>query len=136
VPPPRAAAREVELPRAVLRPVDGAVTLEVQLSLHEGEKLNIDAPMRYLLAAAAEEGPVDRQQLGRPQRVLPPAAEFRIRVPLAATSGEDRLRLSLSWYYCEEQTGTCKEASVAWLIPLRLDDEAPSGVLRLRQETR
>ncbi len=136
VPPPRPVAQDIELPEAVLRPVEGAVALEVVLNLQPGQKLNVDAPMRYAVEAAAEAGPVDRQQLGRPQRVLPPAERFRISIPLAAMQGSDRLRLTVSWYYCEEETGTCKEASVAWLVPLQLDEAAGSDVLRIEQRPR
>jgi sugar lactone lactonase YvrE len=134
LPPLRPAAKEIALPEAVVRPSDGMVILDVHLALPEGQELNPLAPMRYLLEAVAEAGPLDRQRLGQPQRVQPPADRFRVSLPLAASRGSDRVRLSLSWYYCDQQTGTCKEGTAAWVIPLRLDESAPSSVLQVEHQ--
>ncbi len=105
---------------ASVKPVDNQLQLHVKLDLPAGYKINPLAPMRYYVDADKAAGPVDREALGKGQQPDPPAAEFDIRVPLAQTSGEDVLKVSLGYYYCQDgKEGLCKTGSVVWTVPVK-----------------
>jgi sugar lactone lactonase YvrE/peroxiredoxin len=133
------AVEEKLAPQAV-RPEGGAVRLKVRLQLPPGYKLNPLAPMAYRLAAAADTapqpaGPIRRDGFGRPVRLEKPAEVFEIRLPVAATSGHDALRVVLDYYYCREGAeGLCKFGTVAWSVPLELSTTAPRDVIELRHD--
>lgn len=127
-PPAQAAVpggKQVELPSTQVRAVDNAVRLAVKLELPEGYKINPRAPMSYRIEAAAEKGPIARAALGQPTRVKEPAAEFEVALPLSAAAGEDKLKLSLTYYYCQDGAeGLCKVGSVVWNVPLTISADA------------
>lgn len=130
-PPPvsLAGAKQVELPSAVVQAIDGAVRLKVQLQLPEGYKINPLAPLRYQVESAAETGPLDRAGFGRSVKVVPPSAAFEIKLP-AAASGEDTLRVSVNYYYCQDGAeGLCKAGSAVWTLPLKLAADGAAEVL-------
>ncbi len=117
-------SKQVDLPAASVKPVDGQVRLAVKLSLPEGWKINPRAPMSYRIEAEGE-GPLDRTTLGKPTKVADPATEFDILLPAAATSGEDTVKISLTYYYCQEKAeGLCKVGSATWKLPLKLAADA------------
>jgi hypothetical protein len=120
-----AGASQVKLQPVTLSPQDGKINLEVELTLPLGWKMNPDAPLKYLVEPAAANGPLDRQSLGKLQEVSKPAARFSIPVPVTAASGEDTVKVSVAYYYCQEgNAGLCKAGSVTWTAPLRLASSA------------
>jgi hypothetical protein len=93
--------------------------------------------MSYQVDAAPDgepqRGPVQRASLGKRTRLEKPAADFEIVLPVGATSGRDRLRVSITYYYCREGAeGVCKVGSVLWKVPLELSPDAPTSVIPLR----
>ena len=118
-------AQQVAIPPARVKAAEGAIRLAVKIELPAGYKINPLAPMRYLVDAAGAEGPVDRAAIGKMQTVATPAAEFEVRLPVARPDGEETLKLSMNYYYCQEgNAGLCKIGSVVWTIPLQLDAAA------------
>ncbi len=118
-------AEQVALPAARVKAVDGAVHLAVRLDLPLGYQINPNAPQRYLLDAAETAGPVDRTALGKLQAIATPAAAFDVRIPVTRADGQQTLKLSMNYYYCQEgNAGVCKIGSAVWTIPLQLDAAA------------
>ncbi len=64
-----------------------------------------------------------------------PASEFEIRLPLAQVGGEDALKVSLGYYYCQEgNEGLCKTGSVVWTVPIKLAADAASDTVELKHK--
>jgi hypothetical protein len=104
----------------------------VKLDLPEGWKINALAPMSYRVEAAGEQGPVTRNEVGKPAKVAEPAETFEIRVPVSSDAGEDALKVSLTYYYCQESAaGVCKVGSVAWSVPIKLAANAEQSAIPL-----
>jgi hypothetical protein len=115
----------IEVPKAKVKAADGVLRLVVTLDLPKGFKLNARAPLGYRLAAGADDGPLDRQSLGKPGRIDPPATTFEIPVKVASPAGNDTLRLSVTFFYCQEGAeALCKAASQVLTIPIELDPQA------------
>jgi thiol-disulfide isomerase/thioredoxin len=134
---PNKDAQQVAAPPAELKPEQGAVRLAVELELPEGYKINALAPMGYQVEAVDAEGPIDRQSLGKPVRLKEPKARFEIELPVAADAGEDELKVTLNYYYCQDGgEGLCKVGTVVWTVPVKLDGNAKrsSAPLKLKVE--
>jgi len=113
------------------------VRLAVKLTLPEGYKINENAPMSYGVEVTGDTGLVDRAALSGRQKVTPPAAEFEIALPVTADSGQETVRISLRYFYCQEgDGGLCKVGAVVWTLPLEvsLDAERASAALVLSVE--
>ena len=91
--------------------------------------------MRYYPEAVGENGPLDRTALGKAVKVDPPSAEFEIVLPVSAATGDDSLKISMSYNYCQAGAdGECKLGSVIWTIPLKLSATAESCSVPLEYE--
>jgi thiol-disulfide isomerase/thioredoxin len=124
-------AEKVELPAASLKPTDGKIKLQVELTLPEGYKINPIAPLRYLVQAAGESGPIDRQALGTLKRVETPATTFDIELPVGS-DGSEKLEVTVAYYYCQEGSeGICKAASVVWTLPVEISAAGPESAVKL-----
>ena len=122
-------AKQVELPKAVAKAVDGKLTLAVELTLPEGWKINAEAPLAYLVEAEGDSGPIDREAIGKLVKPKERAAKFEITVPVKAASGGEKLKVSLTYYYCQtKETGLCKVGSVIWTVPVEPVSDAYSAV--------
>jgi hypothetical protein len=130
---PNKDAKQVAAPEAELKAEDGAVRLAVELELPEGYKINALAPMGYQVEAVDKEGPIDRAALGKPVRLKEPSAKFEIKLPVAADSGEDELKVTLNYYYCQEGgEGLCKVGTVVWTVPVKLGGDATRSTAPLK----
>jgi thiol-disulfide isomerase/thioredoxin/DNA-binding beta-propeller fold protein YncE len=127
-----AGARQIELPSTTLKSVDGKIRLRVALELIEGYKLNPLAPLRYLVESTAEKGPIDREALGKLTSIKEPSPAFEIDLPTTKDAGNEPLKISLGFYYCQEGSeGVCKSASVVWSLPLTVSADATNSSIRL-----
>ena len=125
---------EVKVSAATVKVVDGKLRLAVKLKLPLGFKINALAPMRYFPEAVAESGAVERAALGKAVKIDPPSDEFEIALP-AAASGEDTLKISLGYNYCQAGAdGVCKIGSVIWTIPVKISPEADNASIPLEFE--
>ncbi len=125
-------AAKVDLATARLKPDDGKLHLKVLLELPPGYKINPIAPLRYLVEAGASQGPVSRDALGTLTEVEEKSASFDIDLAAAATTGTDKLRISLAFYYCQTGgEGVCKASSVVWNLPITLAADAPGSTVQL-----
>jgi DNA-binding beta-propeller fold protein YncE len=124
-------AKQVDLPAATVKPVDGQVRLAVKLALPEGWKINPLAPMTYRIEASSA-GPIQPKEPGKPQKVAEPATNFEIALPVTAATGEETVQVSLTYYYCQEGAeGLCKVGSVTWNVPLKLSPDAQQASVPL-----
>jgi sugar lactone lactonase YvrE len=125
-------AEQVALPAAKLKPSDGKVRLQVELTLPEGYKINPLAPLRYLVEAAGATGPIPRDALGKLSRVDKPQAKFDIELPVDAAGGSETLKISLAYYYCQAGSeGVCKAGSVVWTLPLSVSGDGGESRVHL-----
>jgi DNA-binding beta-propeller fold protein YncE len=122
----------IDVPLASLKPDKGKVHIAVRLNLPEGYKINAQAPTAYRLEATSKQGVVDRQALGKSVKLDKPVTEFQIDLPLTAETGSDELKLSLTYYYCQDgSAGLCKIGSATWKLPLKLAASADTSSLAL-----
>jgi thiol-disulfide isomerase/thioredoxin len=118
--PSFAGAKQVKAPAAAVKAEGGVVNLQVKLDLPKGWKINPLAKLTPWVEVEGESGPVDRKKLGK-LTIDPPAAEFKISVPVTG-EGQDTVKVSLSYYYCQEgNEGLCKVGGVVFTIPLKVD---------------
>jgi DNA-binding beta-propeller fold protein YncE len=130
-------ARQIELPAQSVQADQDKMRLAVRLELPEGYKINDRAPMSYRVEALADSGIVERPALGAAKKVQKPATEFEIALPLSADRGQDTLKISLTYYYCQEKSeGLCKVGSVVWTAPIEVSPDAQrkQGLLELKVE--
>jgi thiol-disulfide isomerase/thioredoxin len=125
-------AEQVTLAEAKLKPADGKVRLQVALTLPEGYKINPIAPLRYLVEAGGDDGPIGRRELGKLVRVEKPARQFAIDLPADGEPGSETLKISLAYYYCQDGSeGVCKAGSVVWTLPLSVSADAAESTAQL-----
>ncbi|MCH7728780.1 MAG: redoxin domain-containing protein [Planctomycetes bacterium] len=115
-----------------LKPNLGSVTLEVDLTLPLGWKINEQGPMAYLLEVVGTKGSINREALsGELTRVSKPSNKFKVSLPVKST-GRDTVKLSLNYFYCQQGgEGFCKVGSVVWTVRLNIDDGAPTTSAKL-----
>jgi DNA-binding beta-propeller fold protein YncE len=121
-----------EVAAHTLRADGGAITLEAEVQLPPGWKVNALAPQHYWIEATGDTGPARRSELGR-REVSPPAHRFTIEVPVDGL-GRDELTVSLIYYYCQDDDGLCKVGSVVWKIPVEIAEQGDSSRLSLTHE--
>ncbi|MBI3466902.1 MAG: redoxin domain-containing protein [Planctomycetes bacterium] len=127
-----AGAAEQAVAPATVKPAAGQIRLAVNITLPEGYKLNPAAPMGYVVEAANPSGPVDRNAIGKTSRLKQPATKFEIPLPVTSDSGDDTLRVALTYYYCREGAeGVCKVGSTRWTVPVKVSTAAQSGAIPL-----
>jgi sugar lactone lactonase YvrE len=125
-------AKQVELPKAVAKAVDGKLTLTVALDVPEGWKMNADAPMAYYIEAEGDSGAVDREAIGKLVKPKERTAKFDIALPVKAATGSEKLKVSLTYYYCQtKESGICKVGSVVWTVPVELKADAKDAAVAL-----
>jgi thiol-disulfide isomerase/thioredoxin len=128
-------AAQEKVAAATVKPVDGGLQLHVNLALPAGYKINQLAPMRYYVEAEKPEGPLDRSALGKAQQPDKLTSAFDIRLPLTETTGEDTLKVSLGYYYCQDgNEGLCKTGSVVWTVPVKIVADAASDTVELKHK--
>jgi len=130
-PSPPEKPRKPSFPNAVthdlkpvkLKPTGTKVTLQVELKLPEGWKINDLAPSGYYVEAAGDSGPVDRAAIGRLVELKKPAATFQIELPVES-SGSERLTVSCRYFYCRKGSeGICKVGNVVWNVPIEVAED-------------
>ena len=129
-------AVQEELKLTAVKPVNGAVHLQVTLKLPEGWKMNPDVTMNYYLDSAKPSGSIDRAALGQ-KHLTAPQAEFEFSLPVGE-EGEDLITVSLPYYYCEkkEKDAQCKIGSVVFTVPLKIAEDGADGPVKLVHEIR
>ena len=127
-------AAKVNLKAAKVRAEAGELKLEVQLALPKGWKINPLAPMSYYVEAQGENGPVNRSAISKLVKLPEPAEKFEVAVP-AAAEGDDKLALSLTYYFCQEGgEGLCKVGQVVFVVPLKIAKNNSAGAVKFRHE--
>jgi thiol-disulfide isomerase/thioredoxin len=106
--------------------------VEVAVTLPEGYKLNEQGPVKYLLEAVGSQSLFSAEHLGKRTAAKIQGDKVMFEVPLAATSGEATLKLTLTYGYCRGgSSGLCKLATHRWKIPLEVSAGAPTDTVAL-----
>ena len=59
-------------------------------------------------------------------------AKFDIMLPVRTATGSEKLKVSLTYYYCQtKESGVCKVGSVVWTVPLELKADAKDAAVSL-----
>ena len=116
-------AEKVVAKKTLIKPVDGKITVNVNLALPIGWKMNPLADLSYYVGLDGNEGAIDRSAVGRVD-LETPVDTFSVQVPVTGT-GEDVLRIGLNFYYCQNNdAGLCKVGSVQFVVPVNVSDDA------------
>ena len=117
-----------------VRPTGDQLRLDVQLNLAPGYKLNANAPVDYRIEPLTAEGPINRDEIGSWKQLKPaPGGPLLIDVPLSKTTGSDRFRVTVSYYYCREGVeGLCLAGAVSWSATVNLSASARDDKLELK----
>jgi sugar lactone lactonase YvrE/thiol-disulfide isomerase/thioredoxin len=125
-------ASQVRLKLVKVKGAGGQLRLHVTLELPPGYKINQLAPLRYLVEEEGTAGlvqPAALGQAGQPDKREP---RFDIDLPLTAATGQTTLKVSCSYYYCQEGAeGLCKAAAVVWTVPVEVAADAPADAVEL-----
>ncbi len=98
-----------------VRPTDGEIELSLKLALPDGYKLNADAPFGYFVQLANDDRLFDPAITKQRHKIEQPEQEIQVRLPLIAEAGQDRIRVTLTYFYCREDLlAICKVGTVAW----------------------
>ena len=112
-----------------VKPGDG-FTLDVELRVPAGFKVSPDAPMVYVVEAPGKPEALSSEADPNGQRVEPPSASFKVRVPLAkpAVAGDAlTVRLSLQAFLCKSNS-LCSIHNYVWSIPVKFSDNGRTEV--------
>jgi DNA-binding beta-propeller fold protein YncE len=132
-------AAQERLQTVSVRPENGEIRLEVALTLPAGFKINPAAPMAYSVESADSKSPGTLRLASseKPTSLDKPATNFTITLPVQSETGEDKLQVGLTYYYCREGAeGLCKVGSVVWTVPVRLSPDASKSAIPLRHQVR
>jgi thiol-disulfide isomerase/thioredoxin/sugar lactone lactonase YvrE len=120
-----AAVDAAEIEKSTVQVKDGAVSVQVKLTLPEGYKINPIAPLQYTVK------PTEGEPLAQ-GKIDPPAAEFTIQVPVEGASGETKFRVNLTYFYCQDgKEGLCKFGRTAWEVPVAYSADASTAAVVL-----
>jgi sugar lactone lactonase YvrE len=113
-----------------LKPEDGKVTLNIELILPEGWKINPLAPAVYYVDETGDAKLIDEAALGK-KSLEKPSATFAVTLPVKP--GETSVSISMNYYYCQDETesGLCKIGSVVFQQPLKISDDAKQTSAKL-----
>lgn len=129
---PGAAKRTFETVR--VKPEGDQLMIVVDLNLPPETKLNKSAPNSFYLQAT-EGHFFDPQTLDKRTTIATPDSQFNILLPLRSTTGQTKIKLSLTYYYCREGSeGLCRVGGVSWIGDVELSSEASVDQLRLTHE--
>lgn len=111
-----ATARDVEVAAA-----DGKVSVDVNLQLPAGWKVNPLAPLKVYFLTERSPGVVVADQLPTEAIVIdPPSDKISLSIPVSG-DGSGKVQIGFDFYYCQETSeGLCKVGSRRLTIPLEV----------------
>jgi thiol-disulfide isomerase/thioredoxin len=107
------------------------ITLDVNLQLKSGEKVNPEAPMPVLIEAPDQPGLLVSSISPTGQKVNPPATTFPLQVELAkpAQAGDSiKLRVSVGAFVCDAGSNLCRIRNFIWNVPVTFDANGKKAV--------
>jgi thiol-disulfide isomerase/thioredoxin len=113
-------------------PGDGELTLQVELGLPLGFKLNPEAQMSYLVETLPE-----ARGTWSVTKCVDPQTSLKVTVPAARLSESAGLRFSLLYYECADGAqALCRVKSRIWDIPLKFDKDSRCRTIQLSAAAR
>lgn len=132
--PDFAGAAEVKLKTTSVKPVDGKITLNVEISLPEGWKTNPLGKPSYWIDSPSAKGSLDRSAFGK-RKLATAASSWDIELPVSG-KGSDTVRIATNYYYCQKaDEGVCKVGAVVFTVPITVSEAAKESVVKLRYES-
>lgn len=127
--PDFAKAASVKGNALTLKPENGQVTLNLNLQLPVGWKINTLAPASYYVDEVGDAGLIDAAALGK-QALETPTAQIAVKLP-AKSSGTTTVKVSMNYYYCQDLNGLCKVGSVVFEQPLTISNDGTASSVDL-----
>jgi thiol-disulfide isomerase/thioredoxin/DNA-binding beta-propeller fold protein YncE len=126
-------AAEVKLKTTPVKPIDGKITLNVEIGLPEGWKTNPLGKPSYWIDSPSAKGALDRSAFGK-RKLAAPASSWDIELPVSG-KGNDTVRIATNYYYCQKaDEGVCKVGAVVFTVPITVSEGAKESVVNLRYE--
>ncbi|MCA9156114.1 MAG: redoxin domain-containing protein, partial [Planctomycetales bacterium] len=115
-----------------LKPSGNEVRVSLELSLPTEYKLNAEAPFGYYVQLAGDEPLFDNAVSTKRQSISNPTEKIEFGLPLAKASGKERIRITLTYFYCREDAqAVCKIGNVSWTGQIVVSPQAGESLLRL-----
>jgi len=131
--PDFAGAAEIKVKSTAIKPVDGKITLSVELTFPEGWKTNPLGKPSYWIDSTSSKGIVDRKAYGK-RKLAVPASSWDIELPVSG-KGSDTVRISTNYYYCQKaDEGVCKIGAVIFTVPITVSETAKESAVKLRYD--
>ena len=110
---------------AAVKPVNGQVTVDVQLKWPEGWKTNELAKMGYFVFFPEKAGAIDRAKVSIEKIKLDkPSQTFSLKLPVAQ-NGKDTVLIEVPYFYCQNgDSGVCKYGQVAFELKLDIGPDS------------
>ena len=122
---------------AQVAPNGKSLRLAIRLNLLPGVILNRDVPMSYVVSLDGGDEIVDADVVGKRVEVADTAPQFELDLPLVRRSGSSELRITLSYFYCQDSTrGLCKIGNVIWTGEVELSPTGSQRSLELEHTIR
>ena len=111
------------LPPARVKPgADGAVSVEVNVSIPAGYKVNMAAPYYVGISGTADQ-PIEENFVN---------PSFPLNLPVHLAAGQNQLTVDLIVYYCEaERESLCLVKRLRYVVPVVLTPDAAANVIHI-----
>jgi len=127
----RAGEKKLSFAAAKVQPDGLNLKVVLDLKLPAGMKINKSAPMSFYLQAT-EGHFFTPESLKKRTTVRNPASQVEVSIPLQSTSGQTKIKLSLTYYYCREGAeGLCRVGNVSWIGDIQLSNGSALKQLKL-----
>lgn len=126
-----------DISRADAQTVKGgkALTIQIQLTMPEGYKLNELAPVKVQVKSAVDQKLFPIDALNTRQKATVADSVATVSVPLAQATGSGTYEISVSYGYCRGgEGGVCKLKSARWSLPLTVAADAKQSAVKLLVE--
>ncbi|MCH2124292.1 MAG: redoxin domain-containing protein [Pirellulaceae bacterium] len=122
-----ATAEQVHLDQTDLKPLNGSITVAIEIRLPEGWKINPLAPMSYFIGVGESTDRIIPHSAAGEHKMPVPTRKIELSLPVNGT-GKTKVQIGIDYFYCEESGfGLCKVGSVAFQIPLNISPEAKTS---------
>lgn len=109
------------------------LSVEIELALPEGYKVNELAPVTYQVQAKGEQKLIAAEHLGQRQEAQTAEKTISLTIPVTAEPGEATIELEVSYTYCRTgKGGLCRLGEARWSIPLKATAEPAANKLALK----
>ncbi|MCS7237283.1 MAG: thioredoxin-like domain-containing protein [Thermoguttaceae bacterium] len=129
--------REISLTQTIRRSApEGTLTLQIDLPIRPGWKLNPQAPISYLVEEQpSSQSLFDKAAVGR-ERVIKDAKDpLEVKLALSEGQGKSTVKITVNYFVCTEgKEGLCRIESATWIAPIEIAPDAEAVPITLAAE--